>query len=267
MLKRVLMCSPDYFEVKYQINPWMKIGETNSSLAYQQWQNLVEKYRQDGIIVETVKQVKNQPDMVFTADQGLIIPSTKTILLSNFKYPQRQGETKFFAEFFKKNGFKLEVLPEKLKFEGGGETLHFKDNQYFIGQGFRNSEHTFEYINKKFNLEFIPLELINEKFYHLDTCFFILNKDTCFYYPPAFSQKSQNLIKQKIPNTISLSEDEVMGFSANSVVSNKTVFTQINNPTFSEKLRKMKYKVVEVDVSEFIKAGGGIHCLTFEMER
>ena len=272
VLKKVLMCKPNHFRVDYQINPWMKPGTADSQVALQQWQNLVQKYEENGILVEIIEQDENQPDMVFAADQGLIIPAKYTqnkhskILLSNFKYPQRQGETKFFLKWFVLKGYEMEFVPGNISFEGGGEILPW-NGKYFIGEGFRNSSQAFKYIQETFGLEFISLELISDRFYHLDTCMFILDTDTCFYYPKAFSEKSQELIQKLFKNPIKFSDEEVGGFAANSAIHGKIVFVQKNNPTFNQKLEDLGYKAVEVDISEFIKAGGGIHCLTFELER
>jgi N-dimethylarginine dimethylaminohydrolase len=267
MITEILMCRPDYFRVEYKINTWMKPGSVDSALALKQWQNLLQKYQEYGLDVKTIKQDKNYPDMVFSADQGLVLPFQKKVLLSNFRHHQRQGETDFYAKYFLDLNFQIEFLPKDVYFEGGGETLFYDTNHYFIAQGFRNSNKAFEYISKNFDIKLTPLELIHPDFYHLDTCLFILNKENCFYYPPAFSDNSKKTIKQIIKNCIPLSDFEARSFVANSVVVGKKVFVHKNQTGFNQKLEKLGYDVIQVDVSEFIKAGGGIHCLTFELSR
>jgi N-dimethylarginine dimethylaminohydrolase len=205
--------------------------------------------------------------MVFAADQGLIINSdSKLIVMSNFKHLQRQGETKNYQNWFSQNGYQVEFLPKELHFEGGGELIPWK-GKYFIGSGLRNSEVTHHYLADKYDLEFIPLKLIDPKFYHLDTCFFVLNSDTAFYYPKAFSLESIEVLKSCFANLIEFSQVEVNGFAANSVVSGDLVFMQTGNSTFKHKIQSFGYQAIEVDISEFMKSGGGIHCLTFELER
>jgi N-dimethylarginine dimethylaminohydrolase len=267
MLRKVLTCKPNHFQVEYQINPWMKPGSVNQKLAMEQWQNLIDVYTQNGIEVEILDQTKDQPDMVFAADQGLIINSdSKLIVMSNFKHLQRQGETKNYQNWFSQNGYQVEFLPKELHFEGGGELIPWK-GKYFIGSGLRNSEVTHHYLADKYDLEFIPLKLIDPKFYHLDTCFFVLNSDTAFYYPKAFSLESIEVLKSCFANLIEFSQVEVNGFAANSVVSGDLVFMQTGNSTFKHKIQSFGYQAIEVDISEFMKSGGGIHCLTFELER
>jgi N-dimethylarginine dimethylaminohydrolase len=265
MLKKVLMCKPTHFRVDYQINPWMKPGSVNTDLALQQWENLVSKYQENGIKVNILEQNYDQPDMVFAADQGLVI-SDKKILLSNFKYKERQGEVKHYLKWFINYGLEPEFLPTSLSFEGGGEIIPW-NGKFFIGEGFRNSSETYQIINQKYGLEFISLELINTHFYHLDTCFFVLNSLTAFYYPPAFSQKSINLLKTLFPNLLEFTKNDALNFAANSVINGSTVFLQVENHDFKKEIQKMGYQTIEINVSEFMKSGGGIHCLTFELER
>ncbi len=44
----------------------------------------------------------------------------------------------------------------------------------------------------------IPLKLIDEKFYHLDTCFYPLLDDTVMYYPEAFNSDSLQIIEKNV---------------------------------------------------------------------
>jgi len=271
MLKRVLMCKPTHFQIEYSINPWMEIGAVDPDKALQQWESLVKIYQKHGIEVEIIEQSEYQPDMVFAADQGLVVNKSSnqndsTVILSNFKHQERRGETKYYMKWFLQNGYKVEFLPGDVQFEGGGEILHWKD-KYLIGRGFRNSTQAYQVLQEEYNLNFISFELINPRFYHLDTCMFVLNSDTIFYYPPAFSSKSIELIKKTFANPIEFSDEEVNGFAANSVVTDNLVFVQTGNPSFNQKLIDLGYTVEIVNINEFIKAGGGIHCLTFELDR
>ncbi|MEI6728626.1 MAG: arginine deiminase-related protein [bacterium] len=267
MLKKVLMCTPNHFQVEYQINPWMKPGTVDTQKALDQWHNLVAAYKASGIEVEILDQKKGLADMVFAADQGLIVSKErKILLLSNFKYTQRQGESLEYKRWFIDQGYRVDTLPKQLTFEGGGECIPW-NGKFFIGEGFRNNSDTYKYIEKKYKVEFIPLKLINEKFYHLDTCFFVLNQTTAFYYPPALAEKSITKLEQLFPNLIEFTTQEIEAFAANSVVTENSVFMQTGSQTFKDKVEFLGYTVIQADISEFIKSGGGIHCLTFELDR
>ena len=76
-MKTFLMCEPEYFEVSYAINPWMtaNIGRVNRALAAQQWRQLYDTLLQHASI-KLITPVAGLPDMVFTANAGLVSKQT-----------------------------------------------------------------------------------------------------------------------------------------------------------------------------------------------
>lgn len=108
----------------------------------------------------------------------------------------------------------------------------------------------------------LRLKLVNERFYHLDTCLFILNERVAFYYPPAFDRASIDWLRANVAELVVVFREEAENFALNSFVHDQVVFMQKGNPETQKKLKEFGYQVVEVDVTEFMKAGGGIHCLT-----
>lgn len=259
VIKKVLMCEPKFFQVQYRINPWMKPGSVNKKKALIQWKELYGIYRQLDINVDLIEPKENLPDMVFSADQGLV--KGKKTVVSNFAYLQRRKETYFYEGWYRKNGFEIEKTPANLFFEGGGESLWW-EGELFIGSGLRNSEGVGKIIKKALEVEVIALRLINPYFYHLDTCLFPLNAETVFYYPKAFSMESLEILKRTVPDLVPLEKKEADNFAANSVLTDHHAVIQKGNSELKRKLGAYGYKTVEADVSEFFKAGGGIHCLT-----
>lgn len=254
------MCKPDFFRVDYAINPWMKIGEVDLSLAREQWEKLVNTYRSLGVEVTIIDQDKLYPDMVFVADQGILAPDNK-FLVSNFKYKERRGESEKYAKWYSEHGYDVVRLPFENKFEGYGEYQSWR-NTGLIGTGFRTSKESAKMLSSLLDQEIIQLELVNEHFYHLDTCLMVLDGNTIIYYPKAFSDRSRKVLESLVPNKIEFDEREVKNFAANSVVISKNVVTQKNNPIMKQLLIELGYVVHEVDLGEFMKSGGGIHCLT-----
>lgn len=259
VIKKVLMCEPRFFQVQYEINPWMKIGSIDPKKAFKQWEELYKTYLKMGIAVDLIEPQSHLPDMVFSADQGLV--KKKTVIISNFHYPQRRKEAVFYENWYKNNSFDIRKISENLFFEGSGESLWWGE-KLFVGKGFRNSEGIELKLKEALGVEAVALELINPYFYHLDTCLFPLNKDTVFYYPEAFSSQSLETLKKIVPDLIPIEKKEAFNFAANSILTDHHVVTEAGNPRFKGKLKAYGYEIVEVDVSEFFKAGGGIHCLT-----
>jgi len=254
------MCKPLYFDtLDYIINPWMQPGTINGEKAMREWNELVSVYQNQGIHVEIIDQQKGNPDMVFTADQGIV--QGNKVLLSRFWTKERRNESSYYEPWFHEHDYQVITLPEDIYFEGNGDSSQWRD-KIFIGVGYRANDKTCSEIGKLLDHEVIPLEIIDPKFYHLDVGFFALNDDTIFYYPSAFSEKSRGVLKKLVPNLIEFTKEEAIGFCANSVVTDHQVIHQKSNQTFTDKLAELGYNSIEVDVSEFGKSGGGIHCLT-----
>jgi N-dimethylarginine dimethylaminohydrolase len=231
--------------------------------AILQWENLVEALLRLGIKVDVIEQAPDVPDMVFATDQGIV--RGDHVLLANFRYQQRQKERRYYREWFRDHNFKPKALSNVFAFEGG-DTLFFGD-MLLVGTGFRASVGSCEELSEKLDIDVFPLRLVDPNFYHLDMCFLPLDDQTAFCYPPAFSENSYSLLKKLVKNLHVLTKAEAEGFAANSFVSQDTVVTQTNLPSFKRKLESMGKRVVEVDVSEFNKAGGGIHCLINTLEK
>lgn len=253
------MCRPLYFQVNYQINPWMKPGSVNTENALNQWSKLVETYKKLRVNVNILDQEKGLPDMVFAADQGISVGNK--ILVSNFRHKERRGESAFYKKWYKKNNINTSELPKEIYFEGEGIAVKFENN-LFVGTGFRTDSQAVNYLKAILKENVIELNLVDERFYHLDICLFVLDNKYAFYYPPAFSKKSVKVIKSVVKNLIELKKDDLLSFAANSVSVGKNVIIQSGSKHFAGMISKLGYTPIMLNVSEFIKAGGGIHCLT-----
>ena len=187
---QVLLCRPNHFRVDYQINPWMQVGSVDPQKALAQWNNLVSQYQKLGLEVEIIEQNEKYPDMVFAADQGLLL-GDRSILLSNFKHPERRGEGEFYHNWYLDHGYKVTPLTQDLYLEGGGELQRWR-NYLIIGLGFRTDLRSAQKIAKVFDKEALYLELDKQQFYHLDTCLMALNKDVVFYHREAFSRSEEH---------------------------------------------------------------------------
>ncbi len=262
-IRRVLMCRPTHFDVEYIINPHMKPYSVNRPRALKQWQSLVTTLEDLGIRVDVIEQGEDVPDMVFATDQG--IARDKRILLANFRYNQRKKETPYYRKWFREHGYKIRSLSNAFSFEGGDAL--FLGNMLFVGTGFRANVGSCEELSNKLDVDVFPLRLVDPMFYHLDMCFLPVDNETAFYYPAAFSANSQNLLKRLVKNLYPFTKKEALGYAANSVVTEDIIITQTGNPSFKAMLRRLGKHVKEVNVSEFKKAGGGIHCLINVLER
>jgi N-dimethylarginine dimethylaminohydrolase len=263
MSKKILMCPPTYFDIEYEINPWMHTSDQPSELtAQQQWDKLHDIYtKQLGWDVQLIDPVKGLPDMVFATDCCLMIDNK--VLLSSFRYPERQPETEQFANWFKANGYSQLKKADNF-FEGGGDNM-LCGNKIIAGHGFRSAPEAAEELRGYFGLEVISLKIVDPRFYHLDTSLAVLSADTVAYFPGAIDEASRARLKAGIPNLIEATEEEAQDFGLNVVSDGHTVITSDASQSLLQKYRDAGFEVIGTPILEFRKSGGGVKCLTLEL--
>src|SRR2546430_17306076 len=118
----ILVCPPDFYGVEYVINPWMEgnIRRASQELAARQWHGFVEALGKIARL-EMMLPVAGLPDMVFTANAGIVLG--EEFVLSRFFYRERQVEEPVFRDWFLSHGYHLHELPPDLPFEGAGDAL------------------------------------------------------------------------------------------------------------------------------------------------
>lgn len=261
------MCAPDHYDVDYVINPWMEgnIHKPMRDRAVEQWQGL-HRLIKEHAIVDLVPPQKGVPDMVFTANAGLVLG--ETAVLSRFYHPERQGEEPYFKAWFEENGFTVYELPPELPFEGAGDALFDREGRWlWAGYGFRSELDSHPYLAKWLDVEVLSLRLMDDRFYHLDTCFCPLNNGYLLYYPPAFDAYSNRLIEMRVPaeKRIAISEPDAANFACNTVNLDHIVIMNKASADLKQRLADAGFQVLETPLTEFLKAGGAAKCLTLRV--
>ncbi len=264
---RFLMCSPDHYDVDYVINPWMEgnVHKSSRDRAVEQWHGLYHLIK-DRAIVDLVPPEKGWPDMVFTANAGLVLGDR--VVLSRFLHKERQGEEPHFKAWFESKGFKVYELPKELPFEGAGDALLDREGRWlWAGYGFRSELDAHAYLSEWLDIEVLSLRLMDERFYHLDTCFCPLSGGYLLYYPPAFDAYSNRLIELRVPEEkrIVVADADADNFACNSVNIGRIVVMNRASDGLKQKLAAAGFEVLETPLTEFLKAGGAAKCLTLRV--
>lgn len=264
---RILMCRPDYFDIEYEINPWMNIRcKTNTKRAVKQWKILHKTIKACGAKIDLVPPARGLPDMAFTANAGLFYK--KKVILSHFKVIERQGEVAYYQAWFENAGFKVINRPgvdqSDAFFEGAGDAL-LAGKKLFAGWGFRSEKQFYEYAHYLDHKQIIYCQLVDPYFYHIDTCFCPLTARQAIWYPHAFSKDSQKRMEKEI-ELIEVVKTEARRFACNSIVIDKQVIIPSGCPHLTQNLEKQGFKVHACPVDEYIKAGGACKCLTMRLD-
>ena len=261
---RMLMCPPDHFGIEYEINPWMNVQKGSDALrARQQWDALHRSLLALDVAVELIEPVKGLPDLVFTANCGLVYENL--FISSRFRYGVRQGEAPLFESWARQRGFEVVIVPERFHFEGAGDAL-FCGDTLIAGYRFRSDVRSHQWIGERISREVLPLELVDPRFYHLDTCFCPLAPDLALFYPGAFDEYGISVLRDRIPGLIEVAAEEAISFSCNAVVVGRTVILNEGAIKLAADLEQRGFAVRPLQFSEFIKSGGSAKCLTFRVD-
>lgn len=260
--RRYLMCAPEHFEVSYAINPWMDpTAQVDRARAHAQWEALRSTYLDLGHDVQTIDPVPGLPDMVFAANGGLVIGNRA--LGARFTYAERAAEGPAYLSWFERSGLLSATEPLHVN-EGEGDFLVVGD-LVLAGTGFRTQPGAHAEVQEHFGVPVVSLQLVDPRYYHLDTALAVLDETTVAYYPGAFSSGSRAVLERLFPDAVLACADDAAVLGLNAVSDGRHVVLPDEAARLADQLRHRGFVPVGVDLSELLKAGGGAKCCTLEL--
>jgi N-dimethylarginine dimethylaminohydrolase len=275
---RFLVCPPRHFAVTYSINPWMdpkawaEDGGALFDAAQTQWAGLTRALAAAGAAIETLDPADGLPDLVFTANGGVVLDGKA--LVARFRFGERQHEEPLFSSAFaalKARGLIEEVatLPAGITLEGAGDCIFDPQRRVFwMGCGFRSDTGAAAAVAETFRLRAITLPLADPNFYHLDTAFCALPCGGVIYYPQAFTDTALKAIHREVApgDRITLGAADAGRFAANAVCVGGTIILSSCSAGLWRRLADRGYAVVETPLDVFQKSGGSACCLTLRLD-
>ncbi len=275
---RFLMCRPAHFAVTYAINPWMdpenwaRNDHALGAAAWQEWAALHQTLCELGAAIELVPPVQGLPDLVFTANAAVVLD--RTALLARFRHPERQPEEPHFDAAFRAlqaHGIldAVRTLPDGLVLEGAGDCV-WDDarNLFWMGYGRRSDVHARDAVEATFGVEVIPLELVDPRFYHLDTALSAMPRGELVYFPGAFTAAARAAILKRVDpaDRIELTAEDACRLSANAVLLDDTIVLPGCGRRLRAELERRGYRVRETPLGAFLRSGGAAFCLTLRLD-
>jgi N-dimethylarginine dimethylaminohydrolase len=255
------MTPPTFFTVEYAINPWMDTSNpVDVERAVAQWEDLRDTYRRLGHIVDIVEPVPGLPDMVYAANAGLIINGVA--IVAQFKHAERQGESVAYANWMGEHGH--DPVATRHVNEGQGDLL-VVGSTILAGTGFRTQPQAHAEIAAITGLPVVSLELVDPRFYHLDTALTVLDDTTIAYYPPAFTDDARTRLRALFPDAIEVGSTDAFVLGLNAVSDGRHVVHPAQATGFAEQLYRAGFHPIGVDLSELLKGGGSVKCCTLEV--
>ncbi len=259
------MCRPTHYTIAYEINPWMSLKrQTNRARAHAQWDRLYRLLTNElGVRVRLLPPHAGVPDLVFTANAGLV--AGRRLIRSNFRHPERQREEPIVERYFTRAGFRVVRLSSRYDFEGEGDALWMGQTLVF-GFRFRSDAPAHQELTRLLRARVLPVELVDRRFYHLDTCFCPLSGSSVLWFPKAFDRYGQRVIESLADDLVSVSEADAKRFVCNAVVVGRHVVLQEGcSAALRRRLEHRGFRLSPVDLSEFLKAGGSAKCLVLRL--
>ena len=255
------MCPPEYFDVRYAINPWMdRARPVDTARALRQWEILRRTYLDLGHTVDVIPALPGLPDMVFAANGGLVIDGRA--MSARFAHAERTAEGPAYLAWMRAAG--LDATEARHVNEGEGDFLTV-GGLVLAGTGFRTTTAAHAEAQELFGRRVVSLELVDPHFYHLDTALAVLDEETVAYYPQAFGPGSRAALRSLFPDALLATAADAAVLGLNAVSDGRHVVLAAQATGLMGPLRERGFEPVPVDLTELLKAGGGIKCCTLEL--
>ncbi|MHC0429396.1 dimethylargininase [Streptomyces sp. O3] len=260
--RHYLMCPPAHYDVRYSINPWMNPAKpTSANLALSQWEVLHDLLVSFGHRVDVIEPAPDLPDMVFAANGATVVDGKA--LVARFRYEQRDGESRHYLDWFRANGFET-VAQATWHNEGEGDYLTTR-RAVLAGTGFRTDPRAHGEAEEFFQRPVVRLDLVDPRYYHLDTALAVLDDDEIMYNPAAFTPASRDVLRGLFPDAVIAGDEDSAVFGLNAVSDGRHVVLPEAATGLAAELRARGFEPYGVDLSELLKAGGSAKCCTLEL--
>lgn len=276
---KVLMCSPEYFQVVDVKNVHMlqHQGQVNTAVAQKQWTALKSNYEKlvnENYLAEVlvIPGAEDCEDMVFAANQSfpwLTTSGERVVVMSKMYHASRAREVAHFELFYQNKGYKIIHLRHTDFFEGMGDTIpHPQKRLLYGGYGHRSTQEAYTELSQLLEVPIVALSLTDERFYHLDTCFLPVNVDTVLLCAEAFDAEGLQAIGLLFKNVVEIPVAEATDFFAlNAHIvwgkgeSTPVAILQSGATITAAILKQLGVEVKFRETSEFMKSGGSVFCM------
>jgi N-dimethylarginine dimethylaminohydrolase len=273
-----LMCRPDHFAVDYAINPWMNpkswAQESNILVdaSQREWMALYRALAGLGAAIELAPSTPHLPDLVFTANAAVVLD--RKAVLARFRHPERRGEEEPFERGFralKARGLidRALTLPGDLVLEGAGDCVWDRTrNIFWMGYGPRSDRDAASPIKDIFGVDTVPLELVDDRFYHLDTALCPLTRGEIMFVPEAFTPQGLARIHERVArlHSIAVPMEDACHLAANAICVGDTIVMSHCGDSLHRRLTERGYYVTTTPLPSFLRSGGSAFCLTLRLD-
>jgi N-dimethylarginine dimethylaminohydrolase len=265
VLKRVILCQPQYMTIRDVINETQKHFKNEGihiERALEQHGEFVKTLKDHGVEVILLPYHKKYPEQVFTRDIGFTLG--QTIFVAKMATDIRAGEEDVLKQWLEDEEISYFNLAEEL-IEGGDVIID--QETIYVGLSNRTDLKAAEQLQRLLNqFTIIPIPF-KEKYLHLDCVFNVISPEVALIYPNALTKEDIDLFSSRY-DLIEVSEEEQFQLGTNVLnIGNKQILSLPVNKNVNTQLRNRGFEVIEVDITEIIKSGGSFRCCTLPILR
>lgn len=269
VLKKVLVSRPEYLKpapINEIAKKWKDTTLDLDKMIYEHGL-FVDAYRKNGVEVEFLDADEERPNSVFARDFGGCI--REGYILGKFKLTMRDKEHVDYEAKMETLGVPKVAVCEAGVFEGG-DFAFLRENLIAIGMADRTNEVAIQEIRSQ--LETLGYEIIGvplkPEYLHLDMCFNLVDENLAVAYRAGLPMEFRNRLTSLEIDIIEVEEESIFAHGCNlQALGNHRVLSLKQNTEVNIALREKGMTVIELDITEILKAGGGPHCMTFPLER
>lgn len=240
--------------------------------AREQHDNLANIYREHGVIVDYIEgEYERFPNLMFVRDLFTMTP--QGAILSRMASDIRKGEEQLVAKKLIDLKIPIIATPFNDMLLEGPDIVIINEDLVFLGMGIRTNLRALDYIEIILKeMGFTEIVKIQTTYGcgHLDGVFNILTPKTAVLVPKRASYLLYSYLKRHGFDIIELSNThEVDKYMAINFVSidQETILINKGSTDCLKIYQNHNVRCIEVDVSELMKGGGAVHCLTGVIHR
>lgn len=277
--KAVMMIEPADFHVCAESagdNLYMDLeGAADSAKALQQFRNLAELVRQQGIAVKVFPGNAETPDAIFP--NNVFATTSNNFIIGHMLYPVRQKEAQRadIREYFASNGYQtIDLSTQDCVTELTGPLIIDHARRIgFCGMTGRVDQAGLNAMLTAFDLKSIFAFDLKPNEYHTNVVMMILAGRACVIYPGAFADPAvPAAIARAFPErTLVLSEAEKNAFAGNCIaLTDKDLFMSATGvdalrSESRQALESWGFHIHSTPLDEIEKAGGSMRCMLAEI--
>ncbi len=212
-IRHYAMTPPTFFAVEYAINPWMDTSTpVDTHLAMNQWESLRQTYKELGHTVELVEPRRR------AAGHGVRRQRRPAGQRQGRRRPVRLPAARGRSRGLRRVDGPPRVSPHRdaARQRRPGRPARRRARSCWRATDSAPTGVRTTRSPPPSGCRVVSLELVDPRFYHLDTALAVLDDTTIAYYPPAFSDESRTRLLELFPDAIEVATPDayVLGLNA-----------------------------------------------------